>query len=104
MRMKNRKGKRERDADQLITAANGMLIYPGAVSMPKFKHQQQRHPETQRSTGAMPGDDLRTKLDQHNGLLKVHIKYMYDNDNNKIIMVIIVYFTLITMLINQNDT
>lgn len=29
-------GERERDADQLITAANKMLIYPGAVS--KFKH------------------------------------------------------------------
>ena len=54
------KGKeRERDADQLITAANGMLIYPGAVSMPKFnqqQQQQQRRAETQR-TGGLPGDD-----------------------------------------------
>lgn len=29
---------RQRDGDQLITAANKMQIYPGAVSMPKFKH------------------------------------------------------------------
>lgn len=28
----------QRDADQLITAANKMQIYPGTVSMPKFKH------------------------------------------------------------------
>ena len=32
----------------------------------------------------MPGDDLQTKLDQHNGLLKVHNKqaYIYDADNH----------------------
>lgn len=33
-----REGGAQRDADQLITAANKMLIYPGTVSMPEFKH------------------------------------------------------------------
>lgn len=51
----------QRDADQLITAANKMQIYPGTVSMPKFKHSAiQKNPELRWRCAS---DDFQTKAD-----------------------------------------